>query len=208
MAPTLTYFPIRARVELSRLILEYSGTEYHFNAVHGPSFVEIKTSGKLPFGQLPLYEEDNGFSIAQSNTIARYLAKRAGIYGVDDHQAALADQIIDSIADYFAKLIPLIYPSFKKEEMKHFLENEQPKFLAFYEALAVKAGSTADKGFIAGEQLTYADLAVFLLLEQAAESSDLSRWPVLLGIKTRVESIPNIAAYIASERRPAPTKHE
>lgn len=51
-----------------------------------------------PFGQVPVLEVD-GQVLAQSNTIARYLARKYGLAGKNDWEQALADMYADNIND-------------------------------------------------------------------------------------------------------------
>lgn len=52
----------------------------------------------MPFGQCPALEVD-GKMLAQSNTIARYLARQHGLAGKNDWEQAQADMYIDCIND-------------------------------------------------------------------------------------------------------------
>ena len=51
-----------------------------------------------PFGHVPILEVD-GRVLAQSNTIARYLAKKHGLAGKDEWEEAQADMYADNIYD-------------------------------------------------------------------------------------------------------------
>ena len=52
----------------------------------------------MPFGQVPVLEVD-GKELAQSNTIARYLAKEHGLAGKGHWDQAQADMYVDCIED-------------------------------------------------------------------------------------------------------------
>lgn len=52
----------------------------------------------MPFGQCPALEVD-GKMLAQSNTIARYLARQHGLAGKSDWEQAQADMYVDSLED-------------------------------------------------------------------------------------------------------------
>ncbi len=51
-----------------------------------------------PFGQVPILEVD-GQVLAQSNAIARYLARKHGLAGKDEWEQAQADMYADNIHD-------------------------------------------------------------------------------------------------------------
>jgi glutathione S-transferase len=57
-------------------------------------FLSIAT----PFGQVPILEVD-GRVLAQSNTIARYLARKHGLAGKGEWEQAQADMYADNIND-------------------------------------------------------------------------------------------------------------
>ena len=54
-----------------------------------------------PFGQVPILEVD-GKVLAQSHTIARYLARQHGLAGKDNWEQALSDMYVDCIYDIMA----------------------------------------------------------------------------------------------------------
>ncbi len=56
------------------------------------------------FGQLPIFEED-GKLLAQSHTICRYLARKHGLAGKNDWEAAQADMYVDCIYDQMGGII-------------------------------------------------------------------------------------------------------
>ena len=75
----LIYFTVRARGEVSRMIMSYAGLPYTDTTCQeyfGCDFATAKTSGKLQFGQLPLLAVD-GVLVSQSGAIHRYLASLA-----------------------------------------------------------------------------------------------------------------------------------
>lgn len=71
--PTLTYFPIRGRAEVPRLILEQAGVSYEDKRITFQDWPALKTT--LPFGQLPNYEDED-VSIPQSMAIVRHLGRK------------------------------------------------------------------------------------------------------------------------------------
>lgn len=53
----------------------------------------------MPFGQVPVLEVDGSKFLAQSHTIARYLARQHGLAGQNDWEQAQADMYVDCIYD-------------------------------------------------------------------------------------------------------------
>jgi glutathione S-transferase len=53
----------------------------------------------MPFGQVPVLEVDGEKMLAQSMTIARYLARRHGLAGQNDWEQSQADMYCDCVYD-------------------------------------------------------------------------------------------------------------
>ena len=53
----------------------------------------------MPFGQIPVLEIDGVRMLAQSNAIARYLARQHGLAGQDDWEQSQADMFVDNVHD-------------------------------------------------------------------------------------------------------------
>lgn len=60
--------------------------------------VDLMSSGKLAFGQVPLLEID-GLNLTQSQAILRYLAKRGGLRGRTPAEEFKLDMIADTVND-------------------------------------------------------------------------------------------------------------
>ncbi|MEO8182392.1 MAG: glutathione S-transferase N-terminal domain-containing protein [Deltaproteobacteria bacterium] len=71
--PKLTYFDIRGRAEVIRLILEETGTPYLERRIREQEWAAIKPT--LPFGQVPL-DEEGELRIPQSNPCCARSAPR------------------------------------------------------------------------------------------------------------------------------------
>ena len=70
-------------------------------------WAELKPT--LPLGQVPSLEVD-GVTICQSMTIARYLARRVGLAGDTDLEAAQADEAVDAVSDWIQQQKEAIKP--------------------------------------------------------------------------------------------------
>jgi glutathione S-transferase len=198
MAPLkLTYFNLRARAELSRLILAYAGVEYEDIRVDQSRWPEHKPS--TPFGQLPILEVD-GVTLCQSKTIARFLATKFGIAGKTDLEKAQVDMIADCIEDIYAPTIRLFSekdPAKQAELKDKFQKETLPTSLGLLEKL-LKSNKGGD-GYFVGDSLTWVDIGFtdFLSWLNALEIVvPLNDNPKLKSLKERVESVPKIAEWI------------
>lgn len=52
----------------------------------------------MPYGMLPVLEI-NGKPIAQSNAVARYLARKHNLTGRDEWEAMMCDVLVDTLGD-------------------------------------------------------------------------------------------------------------
>jgi len=52
----------------------------------------------MPYGMLPVLEMD-GKPIAQSNAVARYLARKHNLAGKDEWESMLCDVLVDTLGD-------------------------------------------------------------------------------------------------------------
>jgi len=107
-APTLKlmYFAIHgmaARVRLAARVGGVALDDYRFESRE--EFMALKTSGELPFGQVPLLVVDGTTKIPQSGAILRFVCKKGGLHPADDLQAAAVDAALDQETDCFASYV-------------------------------------------------------------------------------------------------------
>jgi len=190
---TLTYFPGRGRAEVSRLLLAEAKVDYADVRVNDNS--DLAKAGKLPFGQLPILEWD-GHVVAQSWAIARFLARKNGLYGKTEEDGVFIDQIVDGTADVAAAR-----NNAKTPEEKATLESTTlPKWLGYFEKLFKSGKGT----FFVGDSLTLADIAVFNSLdilvnpEHGSYPKCLDSFATLREFYNRIAARPNIAAWLKS----------
>ena len=72
----LEYFPFHGRAMCLRMILWYCDASFDNKFSTPEEFGANKAAGKYPLGQLPVLYIEKGVQLAQTNSIARYLAKR------------------------------------------------------------------------------------------------------------------------------------
>jgi glutathione S-transferase len=212
--PVLLYFPGRGRAEVIRLLLAEAGVEWDEHHVgHGTppaggrptDLAALKAAGVLPFGAVPMWEEPDGFRLAQSAAILAHLARRHGLRGAGLVEEARCDELLGAVDDVRAELRKLaMAPAGERPAVRaELLSRTLPRWLSDLERLL--APRLAATGFAVGAALTAADLALYYLLELLQDNdlaAPLAECPALSAFARRIASRPRLAAYLASPRRP------
>lgn len=215
MAYELFYWPsIQGRGEFVRLALEEAGVEY-VDVARGPKGVErlmaaLEEDAKPAFAPPFLHAE--GLMIGQTAAILMFLGERHGLAPADPAGRVWTHQLQLTIADLVGEAhethhpvgASLYYEDQKPEALRRaqeFTAERIPKFLGYF------ARALGDGDWLLGEQLTYADLSLFQVIEgldyafPQATARELKRHPQLDALRRRVAARPRIAAYLASSRR-------
>ncbi|KAI9565907.1 hypothetical protein GHT06_009705 [Daphnia sinensis] len=195
----LIYFNLRGRAELARLILQHQEIAFEDFRFEREDWPKYKAG--TPFGQVPVLEVD-GKPLAQSNAIARYLARQHGLAGQNDWEQSQADMYVDCIYDLIGGTRPIIHETDKdkqKEMFQKFLQDVVNPHLQKVEQQLINNGS----GFLVGKSITWADLAYYSffspMMERLGEAI-LDSTPHLKKLVAHVGSIPQIKKYV--ETRP------
>jgi len=191
--PTLTYFNIRGLGEIPRLLLAEAGVDFVDNRVE--KIDDLKASGKLLYGQVPLYEED-GFTLSQSGAIARYIARSHNLYGATPKDGAVIDQVLEGLNDVRAQVRGV--DQVKDDEAKHneaknkFVNETFPKFLTAFE-------KQLQGEYFLGHQVSLADISLYYYLDyiNGTYPGVFDKHPKLVEHSHRVTSRPNIAKWLA-----------
>ena len=101
----LIYFASPGFAESSRFCLELSDVEWTNTIVDWEGYTEIKKSGILPYGYLPIIKTPNGV-IAESNALLRYTGALAGLEPKDLHVRAKVDELVEVINGWREYFIP------------------------------------------------------------------------------------------------------
>jgi len=194
----LHYFNLRGRAELARLILAYANVEYEDFRI--PSEEWPKHKPNYPFGQVPVLEVD-GKMLGQSNSIARYLAKKHGLAGQDDWEEAMANMYADSLMDVINAGLPYRFES-DPEKKKQLLQELVTKNVRPHIQLIEKRLAENGTGYLVGSSLTWADLGYADVIPTFLELVPdlLDNAPHLKKLINAIEAIPSIKKWI--ETRP------
>eukprot|EP00743_Colponemidia_sp_Colp-15_P000179 GILK01000206.1.p1 GENE.GILK01000206.1~~GILK01000206.1.p1 ORF type:complete len:223 (-),score=42.06 GILK01000206.1:103-735(-) len=198
----LTYFNGRGLAELARLVFAAAGVEFEDNRIEQDKWPAVKAELPLPFKQVPILET-KGQVLAQSNTIAKYLAREFNLYPTENLQIAREEMILDGLADANTAFMRSRYEedSARKQTFLDKALNEVvPRILTGLEGLL--EANNGGNGFFVGDSLTLADLAlqVFIYNNFVTENrmdSLQSVAPKLKALYERVVEVPNVKRWLA-----------
>ncbi len=144
------------RAEASRVALFLGNVEFDNVHVGRDEFMAMKSSGELPYGQLPVLEVD-GFRVGQAVAIAKFCGKVSGHYPSDDVEALRVDELLDAASD----VTSLFAQSFREPDAEKKLAMRKAlldgKLTAFLAALE-KRFQLNDGPYFVGNTLTIADI--------------------------------------------------
>ena len=212
--PTLIYFAARGRAEVIKLVLAEAAVEYREHLIgkgtppvdgRPTDFQAMKEIGMLPFDAAPVWEEPDGFRLAQSAAIANYLARSHGLYPKADRDAARCDQALGACDDVRLEMRKLIAaaPADRAALREELTGKILPRWFGYLEKM-LKSNRDGG-GFVAGDALSVADLALWYLLEYGRDNgfgAALGQAPELQAFEARIGARPRLAAY-----RTSPSRH-
>jgi|MDTA01.1.fsa_nt_gb glutathione S-transferase len=151
------------RAEASRIALFMAGIEFEDVRPGREEFRAMKSSGELPYGQLPVMDVD-GTRIAQSVAIARLCGQLAGLYPENDPIAqARIDELLDTATDVTFLISPTMRerdPETKRAMRQKLGKEDLPRWLAFIERRLNSEGPYA-----VSDTLSIADLVLWRLTD-------------------------------------------
>jgi glutathione S-transferase len=218
MVYELFYWPtIQGRGEFVRLALEEAGAQY-VDVAREPGgmarmIAAMDGPDHPPFA--PPFLKAGDLLIGQAANILMYLGQKHGLAPADEKSGLWVNQLQLTIADLVTEahdshhpIASSLYFEDQRPEAKRraadFIETRIPKFFDYFEGIL---GRPEPKDYLLGDQLTYADLSLFQLIEglRYAFPETLARidagYPLLGALHDRVAARPRIKAYLASERR-------
>ncbi|XP_073540417.1 glutathione S-transferase P 1-like isoform X3 [Phyllobates terribilis] len=207
---TLTYFPVRGRVETIRLLLADQGASWTDDEMQMADWFSRKSDikKKAVFGQLPQFQHGD-FVLYQSNAILRYLGRLYEISGRSNQESALIDMVNDGVEDLRLKYFRLIF--FEYETGKEKYIGDLPNHLSAFERI-LSNNSNGTK-FVVGNKISYADYNLFDTLQCHLDLDPkcLASFPLLSAYVERVAARPKLSQYLKSEKRnkrPITPKHK
>jgi glutathione S-transferase len=206
---------IPGRGEFIRLPLEAGGIPYRDRAREEGDEALVRDmeerQGRGPFA--PPYLVAGELCIAQTANILDFLARRHRLAPGDEGSLRFAQQLVLTMLDaldgahnvHHPISGGLYYRDQKAEALRAaeaYREERIPKFLGYFEAVLEESGP-----WLVGTAWSYADLALFQLVQgleyafprrMAALTEEM---PLVFALRGRVQTLPELADYLASDRR-------
>lgn len=197
----LTYFDMDGgRAEPVRIAFHAAGIDFEDKRISFPEFAEMRDGFR--FRCAPILEID-GTQVTQSNAMARYVGKMAGLYPDDDLQALYCDEAMGAIEDLLHAIVHTfgLEGDALKAAREELVDGWITTFLKGLDEMLERGGD-----YFAGNRLTVADLKVAGVTAWI-ESGGLDHVPTdlvkrisprLSAHKDRVFAAPVVADYYAS----------
>ncbi|XP_067933706.1 glutathione S-transferase 1-like isoform X3 [Watersipora subatra] len=187
----LTYFDIKGRAEVVRLLFKLAGRDFIDCRLTMEEWAAFKPS--TPKGQLPVLEVD-GKMICESNTITRYVARELNLYGSSNWEAAVIDMIGDSCSGVFEHATKSYHA--KTEEEKA----EAIKKLTSSLESTDKLIAQLKKGkFVLGAEASLGDTSLYAmteLLQEHMKDLKLDGYPTISELVKNFTEIPAVADWL------------
>ncbi|XP_071497212.1 glutathione S-transferase alpha-4-like [Diadema antillarum] len=206
--PKFYYFQGRGKGEMIRLTCAAAGIEFdEISVTTREDYLKLIEEGKLLFKQLPLFEID-GLTLVGSDSIVRYVARKADLYGQTNADKTRIDILVMGAKDLFDYGVGgyLFGSSPEKFVDEKVLPLARNKYLPAFEKTLAENGS----GYMVGSSLTIADILVFDCLTHCTESplpqlaSVLKDYPKCDAFVKFIASHPKLKDYVPT-RYPIPT---
>jgi glutathione S-transferase len=212
---------VQGRGEFVRLALEEAGADY-IDVARGPEadgqgtkammdVLEHRPGPARPFA--PPFLQDGALIVSHVANILHYLAPKLGLVPKQEDLRIAAHALQLTVADMVAEVHDTHHPissakyyedqkDAAKARAADFLLHRVPKYLGYFERTVVDGA-----GHSVGAALSYVDLSLFQLIAglryafPRATKKFPEQYPALIKLHDSVGERPNIARYVASERR-------
>jgi glutathione S-transferase len=214
---------LQGRGEFVRLALEEAGADY-IDVVRGRKkgqgtaammkIMESKSEAHIPFA--PPFLKDGDLIVPHVANILMYLGPKLGLAPKDEKLRYVANGLQLTVTDIVAEVHDTHHPisgglyyedqkDAAKARSDDFIQNRIPKFLDYFDRILKQ--NPLGKEHAVGDKLTYVDLSLFQLIEGLRYAFPLAmkslsrRYAALRALHDAVAERPNIARYLASDRR-------
>ena len=215
---------LQGRGEFARLALEEARADYvevargdEKDGLGTGAMIDVMNSKRewcLPYA--PPFLQDGDLIVSQTANILFYLGPKLNLapkveslrYVANGLQLTIADMVTEAHDTHHPLASGMYYEEQKdaaKVRATDFIDHRIPKFMRYFERV-LKQNPAGDAHMV-GDTLTYVDLSMFQLIDglhyafPRAMKHFGEHYPRLAALHDAVLKRPNIAAYLASERR-------
>jgi glutathione S-transferase len=169
-----------------------------------PPYAAAKDAGELDanMGRVPVIIIDGKHELGQSKSIERFLARRLGVMGSGEIEAAQIDMFTENIRDVKDKYQKAKGEKDKEAAVKEYFEKTMPEFMEKLEKSLPKKASGGANGALVGTSLSLADVTLFVFIKdffdnKAGALGSIDACPRLKASVSATGKHPNIVKYIA-----------
>ncbi|KAG0350589.1 hypothetical protein BG005_009860 [Podila minutissima] len=197
----ICYFGIHGLAHVVRTTLAVSGAK--FTSYVPEDWASEKP--KKPFGVMPTLKETSVIEIAESDAIARYLARKFGYMGTNAFEETVINQFVsstNSVANsIFVKYFSAKDPEAKAEVKAKLLADTIQPWMRNHEQHLADNGSN---GHYLGSALSLADIATAVQISMinglfGADTITEEKNPALVKVQTNVLSTPSYIAWTQTD---------
>ncbi|ODN01723.1 Glutathione S-transferase 3 [Orchesella cincta] len=218
----LTYFNIRGLAEPIRWMFRLRNVDFEDERINLDQWPEERQRFTKQVGQLPILLIDDKIELTQVHTVMRYVARELGFNGESELEEARADEAVELVYDLrlcavahkdcYTTVNPdivshTIFRDFRNEKSiskkvlmrKRLLEYTFPLYFSKFAQFLEDSGGE----YLAGPNMTYADLAVANFLDVCEDNINpdiLNDFPTLKALKEEIFEIPEVAEWVAQTK--------
>merc|ERR1712142_438506 len=194
-APVFTYFDIRGRGEVTRLLIAAGKLNIKERRVNGTEWATLKPT--MPYGQLPVLNM-SGHVFTQSIAIQNFVAKKAGLYPRHKLSQLMTDQIANARDDLFRieGAAALNNDTLKQAELDDKVMKAYPLYFGNFNKYI--ENNPAQSGFVCGDELSLADIIIFEGTQTAYQNNPdiLKDYPWVRALRVKVAATEGILKYV------------
>jgi len=117
-------------------------------------------SEKVPLGQLPVLELDNGQLVCQSLSILKFAGKLSKLYPEDPVKALYVDEFIETIMELYNAAPGHADAEEKLKLRKAWIDSKGPKYFSALERMVARNGGP----YLLGKEFSIADLVILRIV--------------------------------------------
>ncbi|KAK3739046.1 hypothetical protein RRG08_025135 [Elysia crispata] len=195
----ITYFDLRARAELARLVMVAAKKDFEDVRVQFPDWPKLKADSL--YGTLPVLDI-GGKQYFQGNAIATYLARENGLYGENNLEGLMIDQMVDLKEDVLREEAKTVFGSdeSKAEAAKKLPTDVYPRIFKIFTYCIQQ--NDKKSGFLVGNKVSLGDLAVYEGTQMCFQNDAkfLDDFKEIKALRAKVESCPGLKEYLAKRK--------